>query len=57
MTACQETMKDEDDPGVCIACGAETGGVKPDAEAYACNECAKHTIDGAEQVILLGLFH
>ena len=53
----QEAIDSHDNPGMCIACGCDAGGVEPDAEKYPCDECGKHTVYGVEQVVLLGLFH
>ena len=43
--------------GFCIACGAERDGVEPDAEKYRCDECGTSSVYGADQLILLELFH
>jgi hypothetical protein len=43
-----------DGSGFCLDCGAENGGVEPDAEGYPCEICGAHRVAGAEQ-ILLGL--
>ena len=43
--------------GFCIACGAERDGVEPDAEKYHCDECRTSSVYGADQLILLELFH
>ena len=37
--------------GLCIACGAESFGVEPDARKYICEECGKHTVYGAEELL------
>ena len=33
-----------DDPGFCVACGAETEGVEPDACKYECESCGKPAV-------------
>ena len=43
-----------DGAGFCLDCGAENGGVEPDAEGYPCEICGARRVAGAEQ-ILLGL--
>ena len=43
--------------GFCIHCGTETDGVEPDAERYPCEECGTNKVYGAEQLVLLELFH
>jgi predicted RNA-binding Zn-ribbon protein involved in translation (DUF1610 family) len=40
-----------DDPGFCLACGAEAHGVEPDAEDYECESCGEHRVWGAEQIM------
>ena len=39
--------------GLCIACGAESFGVEPDARKYPCEVCDKRTVYGAQEL----LFH
>lgn len=43
----------EDCTGICLHCGEEADGVEPDAEGYRCENCGRHTVAGAEQIILL----
>lgn len=40
------------DPGFCHACGAEAGGVEPDAREYPCEECPEDAVFGAEETLL-----
>lgn len=40
-----------DNPGFCIACGAEADNCEPDAEAYECEECGESTVYGAEELM------
>lgn len=40
--------------GFCMACGAETDGVEPDAERYECQECGCMAVDGIEVLLLRG---
>jgi predicted amidophosphoribosyltransferase len=42
-----------DDPGFCLACGADADGCEPDGEGLICNECKQPQVYGAEQVLLL----
>lgn len=53
----EDAILNENETGFCIHCGAETDGVEPDAERYACHECSANKVYGAEQLILLELFH
>jgi predicted RNA-binding Zn-ribbon protein involved in translation (DUF1610 family) len=43
-----------DNPGFCIACGAEVDGVEPDACQYECEACGKHAVYGAEELLIMG---
>jgi len=39
-----------DDPGFCIACGAEAHGVEPDARKYLCEACGEKQVYGAAEL-------
>lgn len=39
--------------GICIACGFEQEGVEPDARKYECEECGKHKVYGAEELLMM----
>jgi hypothetical protein len=41
-----------DNPGFCIACGAEQDGCEPDARKYVCEACGKREVYGAEEILL-----
>lgn len=41
----------DDNTGICVLCGAETGGVEPDARAYWCDDCGGNGVYGAEELI------
>jgi predicted RNA-binding Zn-ribbon protein involved in translation (DUF1610 family) len=41
-----------DDPGFCLACGAEAEGVEPDAEQYACESCGEAAVYGAAEILV-----
>lgn len=41
-----------DNPGFCLACGADAEGVEPDAEGYPCEECGEPRVIGAEELLL-----
>ncbi len=45
-------VEDDDNTGICIACGAETYGVEPDAEKYKCEACDALAVFGAEQLLI-----
>lgn len=42
-----------DNPGFCLACGAEVEGVEPDARKYECEVCGAHKVYGAEELLLM----
>lgn len=41
-----------DNPGFCLACGAEADGCEPDARNYECECCGEHAVFGAEELML-----
>lgn len=41
-----------DNPGFCVACGADADGVEPDARRYKCEACGLMTVYGAEELLL-----
>ena len=41
-----------DNPGFCLACGAEAEGVEPDAEQYACESCGEPAVYGAAEILI-----
>ncbi|MGH7077723.1 MAG: hypothetical protein ACREFU_06445 [Acetobacteraceae bacterium] len=41
-----------DNPGFCLACGAEAEGVEPDAEQYACEICGERAVYGAAEILV-----
>lgn len=47
-SACHELT----DPGICINCGEETGGVEPDARRYECAACGQMRVYGAEELLV-----
>lgn len=49
---CESNLSALDDPGLCIACGAEAYGVEPDARKYKCEACGAHAVYGAEELLL-----
>jgi hypothetical protein len=44
----------DDNVGRCRACGAERGGVEPDARKYPCDECGKNEVYGLQELMLMG---
>lgn len=51
--AVQRQYTSLDDPGFCVACGAEyESGIEPDAEQYECEACGEAAVYGAEELLL-----
>ena len=44
-----------DNPGFCIACGADADGCEPDARNYRCECCGASQVFGAEELLLMGV--
>lgn len=43
--------------GFCLACGAEASGVEPDARRVRCESCSEPKVYGAEELMLMRLYH
>jgi DNA-directed RNA polymerase subunit RPC12/RpoP len=39
--------------GLCLACGEEAYGVKPDARGWKCEECGEREVYGAEELLVM----
>lgn len=50
--ACERQMAGLDDPGFCMACGAEHDACEPDLREAACENCGEAQVYGAEELIL-----
>jgi len=50
---CEASMFGLENPGICIACGADRDGCEPDAREYHCDECHGATVYGAEELLYL----
>ena len=48
-----EAVEADDYLGFCLACGAEAFDVEPDARRYACDECGKEKVYGAEELLMM----
>ncbi len=53
MEACERRAMTLDDPGICLICGQEAGGVEPDAENYKCESCGAEQVFGSDQLLLV----
>ena len=52
MAAVERRRVTLDNPGFCIACGAEACGVEPDAREYECEACGEPQVYGCEELLL-----
>jgi hypothetical protein len=43
--------------GFCLACGDTAHGVEPDARRYECEACDAPKVYGAEELLLMGIYH
>ena len=50
--AVERHMTTLDDPGFCIACGADAEGFEPDARRYECECCGALAVYGAEELLI-----
>ena len=50
--AVERQLEGTDNPGFCVACGEEQDGCEPDARGYECESCGKHTVYGAEELLV-----
>lgn len=51
LDAVERRQRTLDNPGICIACGADADGCEPDAERYRCEACGARAVYGAEQLL------
>lgn len=52
--AVTEQMVGLENPGFCIACGADHDECEPDAQEYECYECGENKVYGAAEFVLMG---
>ena len=55
--AIEDSMTSLDNPGFCLACGADADGCEPDARGYRCDDCGASRVYGAEEVLMMGAYH
>lgn len=46
-----------DNPGICLACGADHHACEPDARNYTCLSCGGLEVFGASEILIMGAFH
>lgn len=44
----------EENLGMCIACGYQQGAVEPDAENYECEDCGENKVMGVDNLLIMG---
>lgn len=54
LEAAEDSMFGMENIGFCTACGAEHYGCEPDARRYECEECGKHQVYGAPELVIMG---
>lgn len=55
--AVERRMTSLDNPGFCISCGNEQEGCEPDARKYECEACGEKQVYGADELLVVGLYH
>lgn len=48
-----DLVEADENQGLCLGCGADAYGVEPDARQYECEECGKHAVYGAEELLVI----
>lgn len=51
--AVESEMFGLENPGFCIACGADADGCEPDARNYECEDCGERQVFGAEELLIM----
>lgn len=53
----QNVITQDSNVGFCLACGCDVDGIEPDARKCHCDACDADKVYGAEELLLLGLYH
>lgn len=53
LATAMELVEEDDCMGLCHHCGEVQWGCEPDARAYKCDACEKHTVFGAEESMMM----
>lgn len=48
-----ELAEEDDNGGICLACGEDAYGVEPDARRYECEACGERAVYGAEELLIM----
>lgn len=51
--AVEREMVSLDNPGFCLACGADADECEPDARNYECEECGERRVFGAQECLFM----
>ena len=51
--AAKSEMFGLENPGFCLACGAEHDECEPDAREYLCEQCGERKVYGAAEIIMM----
>ena len=57
LSSIEDIIRSDNSTGFCLGCGAEQDGVEPDARKYVCEGCGAAKVYGAEQLLVMGLYH
>ncbi len=53
MAAAESQMFGMENPGFCIACGADADGCEPDACNYPCEDCGENKVFWSSEIMLM----
>lgn len=56
-TEFQNVIEQDSNVGFCLACGCDADGIEPDARKCHCEVCDADKVYGAEELLLMGLYH
>jgi hypothetical protein len=51
----ERAQSSTENPGLCLACGAEADGCEPDACEYECEGCGEAQVYAAEELLMRGV--
>ena len=57
LRALMAAIRADGNTGFCLACGNEATGIEPDARRATCDDCGAAKVYGAEQLLLMRLYH